>query len=88
MVCTAAMLHSSATCSTRPRSTRRRRSIEFAGPVTALARVRCSTGAKHYLDLLTLVRLDGRWWIMSKVCHYDLVDDQARSAQAPTVGGE
>lgn len=48
-------------------------SIEFAGPVTALARVTCSIGEKHYIDLLTLVRLDGRWWIMSKVFHFDVV---------------
>jgi Putative lumazine-binding len=56
-------------------------SIEFAGPVTALARVTCSIGEKHYIDLLTLVRLDGRWWVMSKVFHFDVVP-------APTMASE
>lgn len=49
-------------------------SIEFAGPVTAIARVECAIGPKFFTDLLTLVRLDRRWQIMSKVFHYDLQD--------------
>lgn len=47
-------------------------SIEFAGPVTALARVECSIGPKFFTDLLTLIFIDGRWQIISKVFHYDL----------------
>ena len=47
-------------------------SIEFAGPVTAFARVRCAIGPKEFPDLLTLVHLDGRWQIISKVFHFDL----------------
>ena len=47
-------------------------SIEFAGPVTALARVECSIGAKFFTDLLTLVKVEGRWQIMAKVFHYDV----------------
>jgi hypothetical protein len=47
-------------------------SIEFAGPVTALARVECAIGAKAFTDLLTLIFVDGRWQIISKVFHYDL----------------
>lgn len=47
-------------------------SIEFAGPVTAFARVECSIAPKFFTDLLTLVRLDGRWQIISKVFHYEL----------------
>lgn len=48
-------------------------SIEFAGPVTALARVECAIGPKHFTDLLSFVRLDGRWQIIAKVFHFDLV---------------
>jgi hypothetical protein len=48
-------------------------SLEFAGPVTAFARVKCAIGPKHFTDLLTLLYLDGRWQIISKVFHYDLV---------------
>lgn len=47
-------------------------SIEFAGPVTALARVECSIGPKHFTDLLTLVHVDRRWQIIAKVFHYEL----------------
>lgn len=47
-------------------------SIEFAGPVTALARVECAIGPKHFTDLLSLVFLEGRWQIIAKVFHYDL----------------
>jgi hypothetical protein len=47
-------------------------SIDFAGPVTALARVECSIGPKHFTDLLTLVHVDGRWQIIAKVFHFEL----------------
>lgn len=47
-------------------------SIEFAGPVTALARVECSIAPKHFTDLLTLVYVNQRWQIISKVFHYEL----------------
>lgn len=47
-------------------------SIEFAGPVTALARVECAIEPKRFTDLLTLLHVDGRWQIISKVFHYEL----------------
>ena len=47
-------------------------SIEFAGPVTALAKVECSIPPKHFIDLLTLVKLQGRWQVVSKVFHYEV----------------
>ena len=46
-------------------------SIEFAGPVTALARVECSILPKRFIDLLTLICVDGRWQIISKVFHFE-----------------
>lgn len=46
--------------------------VEFAGPVTAFARVECAIGPKFFTDLLTLVQLDGRWQIIAKVFHFDL----------------
>lgn len=49
-------------------------SIEQAGPVTAFARVECAIAPKSFTDLLTLVRLDGRWQIISKVFHYETED--------------
>lgn len=46
--------------------------IELAGPVTAIARVQCSIGQKLFTDFLSLIRVDGRWQIISKVFHFDL----------------
>lgn len=46
-------------------------SIEFAGPVTAFARVECAIPPRYFIDLLTLVKLEGRWQIVSKVFHYE-----------------
>ncbi len=42
-------------------------SIRIAGPHTALAEVRCSLFGYDYTDLLSLLRIDGRWRIQSKV---------------------
>jgi Putative lumazine-binding len=47
-------------------------SIDFAGPVTALARVECAISPKHYIDFLTLIYIDERWQIIAKVFHYEL----------------
>lgn len=46
--------------------------IEFAGPGTALARVECSILPKHFIDLLTLIHIDGRWQVIAKVFHYEV----------------
>ncbi len=46
--------------------------IEFAGPVTARVSVNCAISPKFFTDLLTLIKIDGRWQIISKVFHYDL----------------
>lgn len=50
-------------------------SLEFAGPVTAFARVECAIGPKFFTDLLTLIQVDGRWQIISKVFHFDLREE-------------
>lgn len=47
-------------------------SIDMAGPVTAIARVQCSIAPKAFINLLSLVHLEGRWQIIAKVLHYDL----------------
>lgn len=49
-------------------------SIEFAGPKTAFVKYLCTLAGKSYIDFLTLVRDEGRWQIMSKIFHYELVD--------------
>ena len=45
-------------------------SIEFAGSVTAIARMRSSMFSKDFIDLLGLIQIDGKWQIISKVFHY------------------
>lgn len=52
-------------------------SIEFAGTVTAIARMRCSMLAKDFIDLLTLIKLEGEWKIIAKVFHYRIHADTA-----------
>ena len=47
-------------------------SVELVGPAAALAKVQCSILPKHYTDLLTLIRADGRWQVIAKVFHYEL----------------
>ena len=42
-------------------------SIELAGENTAFSRVRCTIGDRDFVDLLTLIRVDGRWRIISKI---------------------
>lgn len=51
--------------------------IEFAGPATAFARVHCAIGPKYFTDFLTLILVDGRWRIIAKVFHFDLVEQTA-----------
>ena len=46
-------------------------SIEFAGPATAFVHARCAIGPRYFTDFLTLVHIDGRWQIISKVFHYE-----------------
>ena len=46
-------------------------SVEFAGPVTARAVVRCAIGPRTFIDYLTLIKLEGRWQVISKVFHYE-----------------
>jgi len=49
-------------------------SVEFAGPVTAYARVQCSIDTKFFTDFLTLILVERKWRIISKVFHYDIVE--------------
>lgn len=49
-------------------------SIDFAGPKTAFAKVHCAVGERYFTDFLTFIKVEGRWQIISKVFHYDIVD--------------
>jgi Putative lumazine-binding len=50
-------------------------SIELAGSVTAIARMRSSMLGKDFIDLLTLIQLEGEWKIIAKVFHYTIHAD-------------
>jgi len=47
--------------------------VELIGGDTALVRLQCVAPPKHFDDVLSLVKLEGRWWIIAKVFHYDLL---------------
>lgn len=51
--------------------------MEFAGDNTALARVRCSIGERDFVDLLSLVRTEGRWRIIAKI--FQIIEKQGES---------
>jgi len=48
-------------------------SLDFAGPVTAYARVECSIKEKLFTDFLTFIFVEGKWQIISKVFHYEII---------------
>jgi Putative lumazine-binding len=52
-------------------------SIELAGAVTAIVRMRSSMVGKDFIDLLTLIQLEGEWKIIAKVFHYTVHTDKA-----------
>ncbi len=52
-------------------------SIELAGAVTAIARMRSSMLGKDFIDLLSLIQLEGEWKIIAKVFHYTIHADKA-----------
>jgi hypothetical protein len=56
--------------------------IALAGANTAFARVRCAIGSRDFVDLLTLIRTEGRWQIIAKVFQIIERADGARSASA------
>lgn len=45
--------------------------IDLAGPQTASARLRCEFLGRRFVDLLTLIKSEGRWQVISKVFHFD-----------------
>lgn len=51
-------------------------SIEVAGKNTASARVRCTVGEKSYVDFLTLIHIDGKWKVISKVFQVTKSEEQ------------
>ena len=44
-------------------------SIDFSGPATAIAKVECQIPPRYFTDYLTLLKVDGRWQVISKSFH-------------------
>ena len=53
-------------------------SVQWAGPVTAMVRAQCSIPGRAFIDLLTLVKVDQRWQIISKVFDFTEVTEGTR----------
>lgn len=47
-------------------------SIDIAGPGAATAKVECAVPPKYFTDLLTMIKVDGKWQIINKTFHYML----------------
>jgi hypothetical protein len=50
--------------------------IEFGGPAMAFVKAACTIAPKSFIDFLTLVKLDGRWQVMSKVFHCEITGER------------
>jgi len=46
-------------------------SIDFAGPDTASVRMSSSMLGKHFLDFISLIKVDDEWRIIAKVFHHE-----------------
>ncbi len=44
-------------------------SIDFSGPATAFAKVECQIPPRYFTDYLTLLKVEGRWQVISKAYH-------------------
>ena len=53
--------------------------IEQLSEDTALAVVNCSLPGRSFTDLLSLVKTEGRWTIVSKVFHWEPLPDSERT---------
>lgn len=42
--------------------------------MTARVNLRCSIGSRDFIDFLTLIFIDDRWQVISKVFHFDEKD--------------
>ncbi|MDP2130816.1 MAG: nuclear transport factor 2 family protein [Erythrobacter sp.] len=58
------------------------RSIDLIGPQTAFATANCAIGESKFTDILNLVRLDGRWWIIAKLFHVDPLQGSSSQTRA------
>jgi hypothetical protein len=72
---------------TPPAAQRQRRcdrilTIDRSGPEAALAKVQLAIGPKLFTDYLILLRLDGRWRIISKAYTYVLIEVEVEEGAA------
>lgn len=46
--------------------------LDQAGPTTAFVKVKCQLPPRYFNDYLSLLKIDGRWWIVQKVYAVDV----------------
>ncbi len=57
-------------------------SIDKSGPEAALAKVQIAIGPKLFTDYLNILRIDGRWQIVSKIYSYVPIEVETAQSQA------
>jgi hypothetical protein len=57
-------------------------SIDRSGPEAALAKVEIAIGPRLFTDYLNLLRIDGRWQIVSKIYTYVPIEVETAQPQA------
>lgn len=50
-------------------------SISIVSATTAIAQVKCAIQPKLFVDILSFIWIDGNWKIISKVFHYQLINE-------------
>lgn len=50
-------------------------SIDISGPNTAMAKLNCAILPRVFTDYLSLIRLDGRWQVISKIYTVETLPD-------------
>jgi len=48
-------------------------SVDLTGPNTAMVKLNCAIPPKLFTDYLSLIKLDGRWQVINKTFHFDLL---------------
>lgn len=49
--------------------------IDITGPNTAMVKLNCAILPRLFTDYLSLIRMDGRWGVINKTYHYEVVPE-------------
>lgn len=54
-------------------------SIQILSETTAVVTLECVIAPRYFYDVLTLIYMDRQWWIISKVFHYKIFNEQIQT---------